>query len=149
MNKFQKVICVFLFSTSFAARAEVGLGIVLGEPTGISFRTDTSATTFIDAAVAWSLDKPTYLLLHADHLWIKPKALDGLGIVYTDLYYGVGAILALPEKDVAAALRLPIGVTHKFKEPDLELFTELAIAFTVVPDTDFDLVGGIGLRWWF
>ena len=144
----QKLSIALFVATAAAAHADAGLGIVLGQPTGISGRMDTSATTAFDAALAWRMGNSKYVIVHADHLWIKPK-LVGPSSINADLYYGVGAILSLPESDVGGALRLPVGVSRKFKDPDLELFAELAIAFLVIPDTDFDVVGGVGLRWWF
>jgi hypothetical protein len=130
------------------ARADQGIGFVLGQPTGVSFRMDMPENQAIDAVLAWRLGKNEYVLMHADYLWIKPK-LVGPKSFQSDFYYGVGAILALPEDDVAAALRVPAGVSHKFSDPNLEAFAELAVAFTLVPETDFDIVGGIGLRWWW
>jgi hypothetical protein len=131
-----------------AAHAEQGIGIVLGQPTGVSYRMDLANSQAIDAVLAWRLGQNEYVLVHADYLWIKPK-LVGPREFTADFYYGVGAILALPKDDVAAALRLPAGLSHKFSDPNLEVFTELAIAFTLVPETDFDIVGGVGLRWWW
>ena len=152
-NNLRKIIAVSLVAISVATRsvsaqADTGLGIVLGQPTGISLRMDQSPTTAFDAALAWRLGDREYLFAHADYLWIRrgiviPRSLSA------DLYYGIGGILALPEDDVAVALRLPIGVSKKFADPNLEVFAELAVAFTVVPATDFDIVGGVGLRFWF
>lgn len=154
MDKFKNILATSLATVCLglsisAAHADMGAGIVLGQPTGLSARVDTSERTAFDAALAWNLGNVSYIWVHADHLWIRPNAIKLDGGRGIDWYYGLGAAVALPESDVGVALRLPVGLSYRFRDPSLEVFGELAIAFTVVPDTDFDVLGGLGLRYWF
>lgn len=149
MNNFLKntlMLLSFIFAAS--SHANKGLGIVLGQPTGLSGRIDTHSTTAWDAAMAWNLGKSSYLLVQADRLWVRPKAFK-LDTTALDFYYGVGAIVSIPHSDLALAFRIPAGLSYRFRDPSLEIFGELAIAFTLVPSTDFDVLGGVGLRYWF
>jgi hypothetical protein len=150
MNRLAKIFVTFILTTfiATAAKADSALGLVFGHPTGISFRSDISTNYAFDVVAAWNIGKSRYLIMHADYLRVEPKFV-GPTSYNTDLYYGVGGILSLPENDFTAALRLPVGIMRKFNDPKIELFGELAIAFTVVPKTDFDLVGGAGIRWWW
>ena len=50
------------------AQEGLGLGIILGEPTGISFKSWLSTTTAFDMAAAWSFVDEDALHLHGDYL---------------------------------------------------------------------------------
>src|SRR5262249_20608456 len=53
-----------------AGRAgDVGLGAILGSPTGLSFKYWMSQMTAIDAAAAWHFGDEDRFQFHADHLW--------------------------------------------------------------------------------
>ena|GEM_PF-4406931 len=47
----------------------VGLGIIVGEPTGVSAKLWLDGNAGVDAAAAWSVYKYTALHVHADFLW--------------------------------------------------------------------------------
>jgi len=70
----RSVILVLLISVMvcFPARGQdqgFGLGVILGEPTGISWKAWTGSRSAIDGAVAWSFEKEAAVHLHADLLW--------------------------------------------------------------------------------
>lgn len=148
MNNFLKVLMVLTLATPFFANADKGIGFMLGQPTGLSARVDLDSETAWDGLLAWRLGNDSYLSAHVNRLWLKPKSinLDGIKL---DSYFGVGGIIFLPSSDLGLALRVPGGFSYKFQNPNLECFAELAIAFSVIPETDFDVVGGLGLRYWF
>jgi len=137
-----------------AANKNVGVGIILGAPTGFSFKADLDSVNSIDAALAWSESISVHV--HADYLWNKPKLffLDNYPI---DAYYGIGARLrerdskhfSGDEDGVQLGLRLPAGLSFLFHDPKVELFTELAFIMNVVPETDLDVDLGIGARYYF
>ena len=49
-------------------KGDTGLGLIAGNPTGISFKYFTSTTTAIDAAAAWSFSDE-WIMIHTDYLW--------------------------------------------------------------------------------
>jgi len=70
---------------------QVGLGVIVGEPTGISGKLWLSGKTAIDGAVAWSFDKNAKLQVHGDFLIHK------FDLIIVDkgrlpLYYGIGGM---------------------------------------------------------
>jgi len=65
---FALLITLFFGTTTVARDRGFGLGIIVGEPTGLSFKKWSGDTTAIDGAIAWSFGKRNELHLHADYL---------------------------------------------------------------------------------
>lgn len=119
-----------------AVSADTGVGVILGEPTGVSVLFNNR----IAAAAAWSLDN--YLHVHADW-WFVNDAF----IAPFNWFLGVGGKVRLlgGEDAVRAGARVPVGLQW-YVAPRLELFAEVVPGLEVIPETDFDLDAGIGLR---
>jgi hypothetical protein len=65
------LICVWLILWGNFANAQdrgFGLGIIVGEPTGVSLKGWLSKTTAIDAALAWSFAGGDFFQIHGDYL---------------------------------------------------------------------------------
>ncbi len=63
-------ISIILFQLSINAQdRNFGLGIILGEPTGVSAKLWTSGENAFDFAAAWSFKDDGHLLLQADYVW--------------------------------------------------------------------------------
>jgi len=133
--------------TSFSpGRGDTGLGLIAGNPTGISFKYFTSTTKAIDAAAAWSFSDE-WVMVHCDYLW------HSFGDFKVDKgqlpwYYGLGGWVAFGD-DVFAGGRLPLGIEYLFQNQNIDLFLEVAASLAVIPDTDFDVDAGIGVRFFF
>jgi hypothetical protein len=76
------------------------------------------------------------------------------------LYFGAGAGLHNRDRDDRSRhdddddensleARLPIGLEYTVRTVPLGIFIELAPALEVIPDFDFHLRGGIGVRYYF
>jgi len=131
---------------------EFGLGIVLGEPTGISANYRMSPRHSIDGAVAWDLSDDDFHL-HSDYLWLKPKALR-LDEVALDVYFGVGGRMVFidrrnEEDNFRLGVRGPVGLSYMFDDPRVEVFGELALTMNLIESTSIDLDGGLGARYYF
>ncbi len=140
------LISLLFLSTSLQAQSRPGsteLGVILGEPTGISAKFWQSGTSAIDAAAAWSFGKEESLHLHASYLKHKPLEAEA-GSLY--LYYGIGA-RALFADDPRFGARIPVGLQYNIEDTRLSLFFEVAPTFDLVPATDFGVNGGIGVRY--
>lgn len=141
-----------LLAAVILSAAEPGgfeLGLIIGEPTGISGKLWFDASTAFDAAVSWSLkeNRKNDLYLHGDFLWHNYELIkDDSGLV--PIYYGIGGRLILAEKNRLGA-RVPIGISWLLASAPIDLFVELAGVLDLVPDTDFDVNGGIGIRYVF
>ena len=94
------------------------LGVIIGEPTGVSANFWTSGTSAVDLGVAWSLGDSGNLHLHLNylwHIWIQSG---------TALYLGLGGRL-LQKDEMELAARIPIGLQFNVASR-LSLFFELA-----------------------
>jgi hypothetical protein len=138
-------LLAFSFSTSADAQSRESnteLGIILGEPTGISLKAWQSDVTAFDAGIAWSFGDNGSLHLHGDYLrhnWLDVES----GSLA--LYYGLGARLQLAD-DPRLGARIPVGLQYNIPDTRLTTFFEVAPLLDLVPETEFDVNGGIRLR---
>lgn len=121
----------------------IELGVILGEPTGISVQVWQSGTTAIDGAVAWSLGKNDTFHIHADYLKHDQLSVDKGSLTF---YYGIGARTVLADEARFGA-RIPIGLEYIIPNNPISMFVEVAPVFDLIPATDFDVNGGIGVRY--
>lgn len=146
-----KKMIFFLISGLFAINMLAqdngfGIGIILGEPTGISAKSWISSKTAADAAVAWSLHDPS-LHIHADFL-VHYFNLITIGEGQLPLYFGLGARIKLANETHFGA-RIPVGFDYLFDDAPLDIFFELVPILDFVPSTAFDLNAAIGIRYFF
>lgn len=122
-----------------------GLGVMLGEPTGVSVKVWTGNQSAFDVGAAWSLSGSREALhLHADilrHSWFP----DTENVAF---YYGIGGRVILTEK-AHAGVRIPLGLTYVFEEIPFDLFVEAVPIFDLAPDTEFAGNGAVGIRYYF
>lgn len=154
------VLLFMICATSQLNAAEgFGMGVIIGEPTGVSIKNWVSDRHAIDAAAAWSFSENDSFQLHADYLihdfsLLRPEGLSGRMPVYV----GLGARVKLEEDDNAGGrnvdndlvgLRIPVGVSYLFDDAAVDLFAELVPILDVAPDSDFDINAAIGARLYF
>jgi hypothetical protein len=123
-----------------------GMGIILGEPTGLSAKLWTSSDNAFDFAAAWSFKGDGSLLLQADYVWhfnLIPVSSGKL-----PLYVGIGGRVVLAD-DPQFGIRIPIGLDYLFAAAPIDVFVELVPILDLSPSTDFGFGGGIGIRYWF
>lgn len=162
------VFVSLLFATSLAhagatGRSGKGLGLSLGDPTGLNFKAFIGRGTAIDATLGLGFIGGRHLALNLGVLWQKP--LGHLGGAPVDWYWGLGGKLGLYDNDhshdhgnghhhhdddeLRLGARAPIGVSVMFRKVPLDLFLEIAAGLWIVEDVDLDLDGAIGFRFWF
>jgi hypothetical protein len=131
-----------------AAREGFGLGIIVGEPTGVCGKLWLSPSTAMDGAAAWSIADEGALHLHADFLVHR---FDLLHIERGQLpfYYGVGGRIKFQEGDTRLGVRVPVGLAYLFESTPIDLFLEIVPLLDLAPETDFTLNGSIGVRYFF
>ena len=127
-----------------------GLGVIIGEPTGISGKYWSGQTTAIDGAIAWSLGKHGRLHLHADYL-LHNFSLIKVENGQVPVYYGIGGRIKLgdDERDDKIGVRIPVGLAYIFADGRLDAFLEIGPVLDLVPETDLDLCAGLGIRFLF
>ena len=125
-----------------------GLGVILGEPTGISGKLWNGRTTAFNGAVAWSFEKNNAFHLHLDHVFHNQKIIE-VEKGRLPVYYGIGGRVRFDDDDVRIALRIPVGINYQFADAPVDLFFEIVPLLDLIPSTEFDFNGGIGVRYFF
>jgi hypothetical protein len=146
----KKVIPIVLMAIGGAILAENSnaqsreIGIIIGEPTGLSAKFWTSGRTAVDFGVAWSFSGSGSMHLHSNyllHFWIQSG---------TAFYLGFGGRMLIKDTPEIAA-RIPLGLQVNLAGGRLALFFEGVPMLAIYPDTGngFDVNGGLGIRFRF
>ena len=124
-----------------------GLGIILGEPTGVSFKNWVGRREAFDVAVAWSFEGEGAIHIHADYLFHNFRLFN---IEKGDLvfYYGIGARVKTVHK-TQVGVRIPLGLSYLFAKDPVEIFFELGPIMNLTPKTLFRMTTGVGVRYYF
>lgn len=141
------LMAILMCGSLLAQDTGFGLGIIIGEPTGLSFKSWTGSRTAIDGALAWSFDKEAAIHLHWDWLWHNFGAVEAeRGDI--NLYYGIGGRIKFDD-DGRAGVRVPLGLGYIFDTAPLDFFLEIVPILDLVPKTDFNLNAAMGMRYYF
>lgn len=132
-------------------KGPVGVGLVLGNPSGLSVAWRLDEINTIQAAFAWSIMDNPGVSATADYLFHFDDVLT-IDKVTIPLYAGIGAKLDLPlveDTIFGLGLRIPLGARWLFTDIPLEIFLEIAPGMRFIPKSAFDLGFGFGARWYF
>jgi hypothetical protein len=143
-----QILVTFLFISLSAtfAQSNFGIGIMLGEPSGVSGKLWTANTNAFDFGAAWSFKGSGHMLLQADYVWHNGLSQASSGKLA--LYYGIGGRVIFSDDPLVGA-RIPIGLDYNFSSAPIDIFVELVPILDLIPSTNFNLGGGIGIRFWF
>ncbi len=132
------------------ADGPMGLGIFLGQPTGLTFEIDLSATSWVDFKAAWSLGgkNGSAILFQGNYEYAFPALFAIENETFTP-FFGAGAIVAVATGEVAIGARVPGGVSYRFRNIPLELFVEAGLDVYLFPAFALDGSGGLGARYRF
>jgi hypothetical protein len=147
------IVSCMLFGELTETKAQhggFGLGIMAGEPTGLSFKYWLSTASAIDAGTAWSFYNHPSFHLHADYLWHKFDLIP-VGKGELPLFFGVGNRLKVhtDEENSEFGIRFPVGLAYIFAEGQFDTFMELVPVMDLYPATEFNLNAAIGIRIFF
>ena len=147
MRKLFLILLFAVFSLHVFSQDEgFGLGLILGEPTGLSAKIWTGEHTAIDAAMAWSFIDTGFLRVHADmlhHIFSIDVEKGQLPI-----YFGLGAKLVF-SSNLELGVRLPVGISYLFESAPFDVFIEVVPGLNLIPATTFFIEGGLGARYFF
>ncbi len=132
-----------LSNAQFGTVPQYELGVVLGEPLGISGKVWLSQHTALDGAVAWSFTENGLFSVYADYL-IHPYFFE-FESATLPIYFGVGPEVRIGN-DWFIGGRLPIGAEYIFDFLPVSFFGEIAPQWQLIPDNKFVLSGGVGVR---
>jgi hypothetical protein len=157
----RKLVLVATLLLGFApatARAEVGLGIFVGEPTGLDVKLDLSRRSALDIVLGvyshYNRFNDDSGYGHLTYL-VQPLVAHG-DAVLVPLRVGIGVAIfddrGYWNDDLNVAARVPFEVGLRFRRTPLEIYFEIAAKMTFIDEDNdhpfFDLDGGIGLRFY-
>lgn len=151
MRKLSIVLCLLMFAfilnTMKAQDKNIGLGIIVGEPTGISFKYWTSSTTAFDAALAWSFIDGGAFHIHADYIFHNFNLIR-FSEGRLPFYYGIGGRIKTADK-TQVGVRVPLGLAYMFNNTPVDIFLEVVPILNLAPKTDFRINAALGARYFF
>jgi hypothetical protein len=154
------VVAVLWFASAPAvARAEVGIGIFVGEPTGLDVKLDLARRSALDIVLGvyshYNRFNDGSGYAHLTYL-VQPFVSYGDGII-VPLRVGIGVAVfddyGRYDDDINVAARVPFELGLRFRNTPLEIYFEIAVKMTFI-DADpndhpfLDLDGGVGLRFY-
>ena len=143
------LIGILFCSPALAEGGPFGIGIILGEPTGISGKFQISKSNAVDGAIAWSLKDDNDLHLHGDYLY------HNYSLIIPDtgelpVYFGIGGRIKLREDhDDEIGIRFPVGLDYMFEQAPFDVFVEVVPVMNLAPKTEFDINAAVGGRFFF
>jgi hypothetical protein len=153
-------ILVLSATPSIAQERPFGLGVIIGEPTGLSAKLWTSSVNAFDFGLGWSIggdrigkykglyDGGTRVHFHMDYLW---HAFDAIhSSERFPLYYGIGGRLNTGAGyDNSLAVRGVFGIAWLPHATPIDVFLELVPSLQLTTSTGFSLDAGFGARYFF
>ena len=140
-------VAVLAAGLAVAQDQGTGVGIIVGEPLGLSLKTWVDRDEAVDGGIGYSIEGDPSWQVHIDYLLHDFSVPDRLGFMGA-LYAGLGARINFSEnKDNIFGVRVPFGVS--FFLPHCDLFVELAPILDVAPEFGSEFNGGVGLRYFF
>ena len=144
------ITVIFIMAAAANAQSKFGLGIIIGEPTGISGKLFLSNNSAVDGAVAWSFGPYSAMHIHDDYL----HHMDLFNSDIVPFYVGIGGRIKFKNSDdknsdSRIGVRIPVGIAIQPRNAPIDIFIEIAPILDLTPDTDFTLNGALGLRYYF
>jgi hypothetical protein len=144
-----------MFALPTAARADFGIGLFLGEPTGLDVKIGIGPKSGLDIVVGEvSYRENRGRDVDYGHLTYLLTPFIGHGRSFVvPLRLGIGgAVMGVVDDDTDTkfAVRAPFELGLRFRSVALEIYGEIAVKYTFdVPGDNTDIDGGIGLRFYF
>ena len=146
-----------LAQDTLAERRPFGLGAMFGMTgpnprylAGVTSKYFLDETHAIDGAVLYRFDRDNDdWYIWADYLY-HFRSLITVDQGEAPVYVGIGGRLKLQENNEDKfGIRFPVGVAYEFAIAPVDLFIEVVPIWDVALSYDFDLEGGVGLRYYF
>jgi len=151
------IVAVLVGASSTPARAEVGIGLFIGEPFGLDLKLDIARRQAFDIVIGWNRVDGFDRDGHYGHFTYLVTPFWGYGnSINIPIRLGIGLALYDHSRfadETNVAVRVPLELGIRFHSVPLEIYGEIAVKVTFVDpgydDPPADLDGGIGLRFYF
>ena len=122
------------------------LGVIIGNPTGITIKTDIHKKHTIDLRIGWSLHEASFHV-SCDYISYFPEWIEK-EYWYPYLVLGGRSKIEQEQEDRQFNLGIRVGIGVEYVYRQFGLFGELCPVVELVPETNLDLEGGIGVRYY-
>ena len=152
---------LFVLSTGiFAQDRRFGLGIIIGEPTGLSAKLWVTPVNAFDFGLGWSVggdrlykydggyNGDSRVHFHMDYLWHWFSAIQSSNRF--PLYTGLGGrVNSGGGYSTSVAARGVLGIAWIPDQAPIDIFVEIVPSLQLVPGTGFGMDAGFGGRFYF
>jgi hypothetical protein len=144
------LLMVAAFRSTSRAEA-IGIGLFLGEPSGLDIKVGLSAKSSIDIVIgqtSFREGRTDYLHL----TWLLTPFVARGRSVLVPFRIGIGAAaIGVVDDNAHAAVRVPLEIGFRFRRTPIEIYGEVAVKGVFVEEDfiRFDVDGGIGIRFYF
>lgn len=150
------IVCVALVVPVSARGADLGFGVILGSPTGLAFKYQAAKRSAFAAHAGWSIINDPGIHLTGDYQYLFPMAIvteEGTTINDLTLYIAAGGRFRFKKVEATDEnkfhLGLRIGGGGEYRIDRFGIFLEIVPVVDVIPETAFDLEGGLGFLFYF
>ena len=124
----------------------LGAGFVAGDPSGLSGKLWLNDNNALDFIAGFSIQND-WIRLNCDYVWHE------FGLIPVSrgqfpLYYGMGMWTSV-SNHAAIGARGVVGLEYLFPSAPLDVFVEIGPGASILPSTNVDLSGGLGMRFFF
>lgn len=135
-------------SSHAAAGSGIGIGAVIGKPTGLTAKVWQGRTNAFDFSVGWSL-ADDYISFTGDYVWHNYNLIP-VSRGQFPVYYGMGGAVGIGDgPGVGMGVRIVGGLEYLFPDAPLDLFLEVAPVAVIFPNAGVDIHAGLGMRFFF
>jgi hypothetical protein len=163
MRTYQYLLFVLSIITAIqcsqAQTRNFGIGLIIGEPTGISAKLWTASDNALDFGLGWSMDgydryndryynnNNSRVHFHMDYLW------HAFNVIHSaqqfPLYYGIGGSLNSGSGyNSSVAVRGVFGISWLPRDTPLDVFLELVPTLRLTNSSGLYIGAGIGARYY-
>lgn len=132
------------------ARSDIGVGLILGEPTGVTALFEVNDVNEVDVGIGGSTYRS--VSVWGDFLWTQPKVFGTQSEFQRGLvgYFGPGMFFdRLGALGMGLGLRGLFGVRWSIPASAFKLHFEMAPAISLLPAATFGFQAGLGGRFHF
>ena len=148
-------LIVLLIIPGLLSSQRLGVGVIVGSPTGLSLKYLLSQRSAFSAHAGWSFIGEKGVHITGDYQHLFPmiiKSAEGTSMSDVTPYIAAGGRFRFKEKEddeTEFHLGIRIGGGAEYSIDRFGIFLELLPVVDLLPETDFDLEGGLGFLFYF
>lgn len=128
----------------------LGIGGQVGDPSGVTIKIYNPGGVSYDFLAAWDLDDFFFLNMHGQY----ERPLDVENVSGIEYFFGPGAFVGIRDRTEPVDDDFVFGISGRLGiniplENRFEFYVQVTPRINLVPDTNGDLGGGIGVRYYF